>query len=59
MPTPIDEQPTTLLIDHLYGESLTPYTVEEIQEELEARIVPNNYPDEDMRGGIRPYRPNL
>lgn len=23
------------------------------------RIIPNDYPVEEMRGGVRPYRPNL
>lgn len=42
-----------------YCTESSPFTADEIVRELNERIVPNDYEDEAMRGGIRPTRPHL
>lgn len=56
MPTPIDELETAYLVDNA-GQSTSDYTDAEILAELKLRIVDEEDPVEEMRGGIRPHRP--
>lgn len=56
MPTTIEEVDTMVLVGQLDNMSAI-YTVAEIKAELQAREVDNEYPDEEMRGGIHPRRP--
>ena len=51
MPKPIDQLTTTELVSQIDAGI---YDNAEIVTELQFREVPNDYPDEAMRGGIRP-----
>lgn len=58
----ISEMTTIELLEaakKLMEESNPAIPTDEIDELLEERVVPSNYPDESLRGGIRPTRPSL
>lgn len=59
MPSGIELLSTIQLLDIADGNSEQPFTVLEAVNEMKARVVPNDYPDVAMRGGIRPTNPNL
>lgn len=62
MPAPIIDVPTHDLLGYavnILNSVTAPYTMEAIIAELQSREVPSDDEVVEMRGGIRPTKPNL
>lgn len=55
----MEDLTTQDILDMLDGTTSNPYSVNDLIAELKTRIVDDEYEDEEMRGGIRPRKPNL
>lgn len=55
----IQDLSTVTLLDILQDIGEWPYTHAQAAAELRARVVPQNDPETEWRGGIRPTNPNL